>query len=156
MLPNAYGLYRPVSHIKFTCKYLGFQVIHFNFYDRIKQRPISFQSAIPGTAQGDKRLCTSRWSVKLCPTSNKRSWSTQGAYFRSHAWSANQCVQISQGLLIDVTNHHTFYTRSTAYKKQGAPDQCFTHLLLLSSCASLHTKSKGLHRYVLQIYYFIN
>jgi hypothetical protein len=116
-LPDAYGLYRPASHIKLTCKYLGFQAICFKFHDRIKQRSISFQSMIPGTTQGDKRLCASRRCVKLFPTSNKRSRSTQGAYFRSHAWSANQHVQISQGLLIDVSNHYTFYTRSTAYKK---------------------------------------
>jgi hypothetical protein len=41
-------------------------------------------------------------------------------------------------------------------KSKGAPDQRSTQLLLLSACASPHTKSKGLHRYVLQIYYFIN
>jgi hypothetical protein len=128
-LPDAYGLYRPTRHIKLTCKYLGFQAFHFKFHDRIKQRPISFHSAIPGTAQGDKRLCASRWSAKLCPTSNKCPRSTQWAYFRSHARSANQCVQISQGLLIDVPNHHTFYTHSTAYKKQG------------DSRSTLHTSS---------------
>jgi hypothetical protein len=59
MLQNAYGLYRPVSHIKLTCKYLGFQAIRFKFHDWIKQQPISFQSAIPGTVKGDKRLCAS-------------------------------------------------------------------------------------------------
>jgi hypothetical protein len=32
----------------------------------------------------------------------------QEAYFRSHAWSVNQRVQISQGLLIDVPNHQAF------------------------------------------------
>jgi hypothetical protein len=116
-LPNAYGLYRPASHIKLTCKYLEFQAICFKFYDRIKQRSISFQTAISKIEQGDKRLCASRRYVKLCPTSNMRPRSTQGAYFRSHARSANQRVQISQGLIIDVYNHHTFYTRSTAYKK---------------------------------------
>jgi hypothetical protein len=41
-------------------------------------------------------------------------------------------------------------------KSKGAPDQRSTHLLLLSACASPRTKSKGLYRYVLQIYYFIN
>jgi hypothetical protein len=41
-------------------------------------------------------------------------------------------------------------------KSKGVPDQCSTHLLLLSARTSPHTKSKGLHRYVLQIYYFIN
>jgi hypothetical protein len=51
---------------------------------------------------------------------------------------------------------YTFYTRSTAYKKQGVPDQRSTHHLLLSARIAPHTKSKGLHRYVLQIYCFIN
>jgi hypothetical protein len=72
--------------------------------------------------------------------------------------------------------------RSTAYKKQGAPDRRFltrqklmlftrvaprtkskgapdrrlTHLLLLSARASPRSKNKGLHRYVLLIYYFSN
>jgi hypothetical protein len=41
-------------------------------------------------------------------------------------------------------------------KSKGASDQRSTHLLLLSARASPRTKSKGLHRYVLQIYYFIN
>jgi hypothetical protein len=103
--------------------------------------------------------------------------------------------------------NYAFYTRSTAYKKQGAPYRrsliqqklrLFTHvaprtkskglpiggpllskkimlftrvapqtkskrlpiggphLLLLSARASPCTKGKGLHMYVLQIYYFIN
>jgi hypothetical protein len=41
-------------------------------------------------------------------------------------------------------------------KSKGAPDRRFTYLLLLSTRASPRTKSNGLHRYVLQIYYFIN
>jgi hypothetical protein len=40
-------------------------------------------------------------------------------------------------------------------KSKGAPDQRFTHLLLLSARALPRTKSKGLHKYVLQIYYFL-
>jgi hypothetical protein len=52
--------------------------------------------------------------------------------------------------------NYTFYMRNTAYKKQGALDQRSTHLLLLSARASPRIKSKGLHKYVLQIYYFIN
>jgi hypothetical protein len=81
MLPDAYGLYRPASHIKLTYKYLEFQAIQFKFHDRIKQRLISFQSAISETVQGDKVLCASRRSMKLCSTSNKRPRSTQGVYF---------------------------------------------------------------------------
>jgi hypothetical protein len=41
-------------------------------------------------------------------------------------------------------------------KSKGTPDQCSTHLLLPSARVSPRTKNKGLHRYVLQIYYFIN
>jgi hypothetical protein len=121
--------------------------------------------------------------MKLCLTSNKCPQSTQGAYFRSHAWSANQRVQISQGLLIDIPNHHTFYTHSTVYKKigsrsvvpysakiydfymssttykkQGAPDRrsLTQQKCMFFTCVAPCTKRKGLHRYVLQIYYFIN
>jgi hypothetical protein len=41
-------------------------------------------------------------------------------------------------------------------KTKGAPDQCSTHVLLLSARALPCTKIKGLHIYVLQIYYFLN
>jgi hypothetical protein len=41
-------------------------------------------------------------------------------------------------------------------KSKGAPDQRSTHLLLLLARAWSRTKSKRLHMYVLQIYYFIN
>jgi hypothetical protein len=41
-------------------------------------------------------------------------------------------------------------------KSKEASNHRSTYLLLLSARASPHTKSKGLHRYVLQIYYFIN
>jgi hypothetical protein len=140
-LPDAYGLYRPSSHIKLTCKYLGFQTIRFKFHDRIKQRPISFQIAIPRTAQGDKHLCASQRSVKLCPTSNKCPRSTQGVYFRSHARSANQRIQISQGLLINVPNHHTFYTCSTAYKKQrGSRSMIHTSSITFSTRFAAYKK----------------
>jgi hypothetical protein len=43
------------------------------------------------------------------PNRNKCSQLTQGAYFRSHARSVNQHVQISQGLLIDVHNHLLYF-----------------------------------------------
>jgi hypothetical protein len=42
-----------------------------------------------------------------------------------------------------VREEHAFYTRSTAYKKQGAPDWRSTHPLLLSECVLSRTKSKG-------------
>jgi hypothetical protein len=174
--------------------FLNFGAIWFMFHDRINQWPISFQSAISRTAQGDKRFYVSWWSTKLCPNSNKHPRLTQGAYFRSHTRSAYQCVKISQGLPIDVPNHllyaqrriqiirsswwtfltisymrsaayksvrgswlmsltisYTFYTRITMNKKQGAPDRRYIQLLLLLARTSPHIKSKGLHRYVLQI-----
>jgi hypothetical protein len=50
-----------------------------------------------------------------------------------------------------------FFTRvAPRIKIKEAPDQRSTYLLLLSARASSRTKSKGLHSYVLQIYYFIN
>jgi hypothetical protein len=106
---------------------------------------------------------------------------TQGAYFGSHTRLANQHVKISQGLPIDIPNHLlyflytqrrvqkarayrstlytasiTFTTHNTTYKKQGTLDRCSIYFLLLSARASPHTKSKGLYRYVLHIYYLIN
>jgi hypothetical protein len=155
---------------------VDFGSIHFKFHDRINHRSISFKSTIPGTMQGKKRLCATWQSVKLCPNSNKHSRSMRGVYFRSHARSAKQRIKISQGLPIDIPNHllyfshvqrhvqkvrgsqsmlHTisitFSTCIVTYKKQGAPDRCSIQLLLLSSRASLCTKSKEIHRYVLQI-----
>jgi hypothetical protein len=54
------------------------------------------------------------------------------------------------------TTSTTFSTRIVTYKKQGALDQRSIQLLLLSVRATPRIKSKGLHRYVLQIYYLIN
>jgi hypothetical protein len=66
----------------------------------------------------------------------------------------------SKGLLISgplLSKKIMLFTRvASRTKSKGAPDQRSTHLLLLLACASPHTKSKGLHRYVFQIYYFIN
>jgi hypothetical protein len=90
---------------------LDFGAIRFKFYDRINQRPVSFQSAIPETAQGNKCFYAYWRYAKLCPNSNKRPRSMQWAYFRSHAWSAYQRVKINQGLLIDVLNHLLYAQR---------------------------------------------
>jgi hypothetical protein len=50
-----------------------------------------------------------------------------------------------------------FFTRVAQHRKsKKAPDQRSTHLLLLSARASPRTKSNDLHRYVFQICYFIN
>jgi hypothetical protein len=95
-----------LSHVQIL---LDFRAICFKFHDRINRRPISFQSAIFKTVQDDKRFCASRGSTKLCPTSNKRPTSMQEAYFRSHTRSANQRVQISQGLSINVSNHVLYF-----------------------------------------------
>jgi hypothetical protein len=102
---------------------LDFRAIRFKFPDWINSRPISFQSAIPKTTQGDKRFRTSWWSVKLCPNRDKCPLSMQGAYFRSYAWSANQHVQISQWLPIDVHNSLLLFTCTWLRTNQtGAPD----------------------------------
>jgi hypothetical protein len=155
-LLDAYSLYRPMSHIKLRCKYLGFQSIRFKFHDRIKQRPINFQSAIPGTVQVNKRLYVSWRYANLFPTSNKRPPSTQVAYFRSHARSANQHVQIRQGSWLTSLTIILFTRVALRIKSNEALDQRSTHFLLLSAHASPRTKSKWLYRYVLQIYHFIN
>jgi hypothetical protein len=88
---------------------LNFRAICFKFHYRINQRPISFQSAIPRTAQEDIHFYASWRYVKLCPNRNKHSRSTQGAYFHSYTWSANQSVKISQGLPIDVPNNLLYF-----------------------------------------------
>jgi hypothetical protein len=148
---------------------LDFRAIRFKFHDRINQTLISFQSVMPKITQGNKRFCASWWSAKLCPNSNKRLWSTQGAYFRSHARLANQHVKISQGLPIDVPNyllyfshtqHHvqkargsrsmlhtvsiTFSMRVTVYEKKRAPNRCSIQLLLLLARVLSRMKSKEL------------
>jgi hypothetical protein len=128
--------------------YLDSGAIRFKFNNRVKQRPISFQSVTPGTTQGDKQFGALERSVRLCPISSKCSRWMQGAHFRSHAWSSNQHIQKvrgsrlislniylmlficaaprtkSKGLPIDVPYHlsYAFYMCSTAYKKQGGPN----------------------------------
>jgi hypothetical protein len=49
---------------------------------------------------------------------------------------------------------YTFYTCIAAYKKQGAPDRCYIQLLLLSTRASLRTKSKWLQIDAPYIFYY--
>jgi hypothetical protein len=66
--------------------------------------------------------------VKLCPNSNKHPRSTQGASFRSHAWSAYQRVQISQGLPINVPNH-LLYAQCRVQIRQGLSIDDPNHLL---------------------------
>jgi hypothetical protein len=48
----------------------------------------------------------------------------QGAYSRSHAWSANQCVQKARdSQLMSCSTLILFYMCSAVYKTQGAPDR---------------------------------
>jgi hypothetical protein len=150
-LSDIYDLYRPASHIKLTCKYLGFHAIHFKFHDRIKQWPTSFQSVIPGTVQGNKRFCTSRWSTKLCPTSNKRPCRRKRLTFdRMHDQRTNAYKSVRGSWLMSITI--ILFTRvAPRIKSKRASDQCSTYFLLLSTRASPRTKSNGLLRYVLKI-----
>jgi hypothetical protein len=66
----------------------------------------------------------------------------------------------SQGLSIGgplLSKNFMLFTRvAPRTKSNGALDQRSTDLLLLLAHASSRTKIKGLHRYVLQVYYFIN
>jgi hypothetical protein len=99
----------------------------------------------------------------------------QGAYFRSYARSANQHVQISQWLLIDVHNYlfyflhahdyvqirqglpiniPTFYIHSVAYKKKWAHNPRSIQLILLAACTLKRTKSKGLLINALYSFYY--
>jgi hypothetical protein len=74
---------------------------------------------------------------------------------RTHGQRTNTCKLIRGSWLTSLTI--ILFTRVAPHtKRKEAPDQCSTHLLLLSARVSSRTKSKGLHRYVLQIYYFIN
>jgi hypothetical protein len=128
--------------------FLYFGAIRFKFHDRINQRSISFQSTFLGTAQDDKHFCALWWYAKLCLNRNKHPRSMQRAYLWSHTRSANQRVNINQGLPIDVPFYlilfthvalctkskgipigmsfcpYTSYTRRVTYKKQGAPNRC--------------------------------
>jgi hypothetical protein len=134
-----------------------------------KVRSLESRKAISVSANHDDL-----WT--FCPNSNKRPWSTQGAYFWSHARPAYQRIKINHGLSIDVPNHLLYFShtqcriqkvggyqsmlhtacitcsmRIAAYEKQEALDQRSIQLLLLSTRASPCTKNKGLDRYVLHI-----
>jgi hypothetical protein len=121
---------------------LDFRAIHFKFYDRINQWPINFQTAISGTAQGDKCFCPSWQSVKLCPNSNKYLRSMQGAYFWSHAQSAYQHVKISQGLRMDVPNH-LLYAQHCIQISQGLLIDVPNHLLYFLHVHHREWKTRG-------------
>jgi hypothetical protein len=92
-----------------------------------------------------KQGASDRWSF----TQQKLSIFT---YVTPHTKSERLPID---GLLL--SKNLDFFTRVAPHtKSKGAPDQRSTHLLLLSARVSSRTKNKGLHRYVLQIYYFIN
>jgi hypothetical protein len=127
---------------------LALRTIRFKFHDRLKQRPIGFQSATLEPMQNNKCFCAYQHSVALDPITGSTQ-SMQGADTRMHTRPMHQCVSKSKGLMIDVplcfyyfqhahrriqkvrgywsTLHTAFTTFSTciaAYKKQGAPDRC--------------------------------
>jgi hypothetical protein len=74
---------------------------------------------------------------------------------RTHGQWTNVYKSVRGSWLMSLTI--ILFTRVASHtKSKGAPDQRSTHLLLLLARDSPRTKSKGLHRYMLQIYYFIN
>jgi hypothetical protein len=88
--------------------------------------------------------------------SDRRSLTQQkiyAFYTRSTAYKKSEAPD--QWSLIQ-QNIYAFYTCSTTYKRPGAPDrlsnQYSIYLLLFLACASPRIKSKGIHRYVLQIF----
>jgi hypothetical protein len=163
-----------------TCTHkLAHRAIRFKYHDRLQQRPISFQSATPETAQNDEHFYVYRRSVVLIPIIGSTR-SMQGADTRMHTRLMCQRVSKNKGLPIDVSlcfyyfqhAHHrvqqardsrltylfsstTFNMCIAVYKKEGAPDRRIYLLLLLSACASPRTKSKGLSINVhICFYYF--
>jgi hypothetical protein len=147
MLLYAYGLYQPASHIKLTCKYFEFQLIRFKFQDRIKQRPINFQSMIPGTTHGQR---TNAYK------SARGSWLT---YLTIILFTHISPRTKSKGLLIGsllFSKKLYFYIRSTTYKKQGAPDRrsLTEQKFILFTRVAPRTKSKGLPIDAPHIFYY--
>jgi hypothetical protein len=61
---------------------LDFGAIHFKFHDRINQRPISFQSTIPETTQGDE-------DITPLDTNNNPPLNVQGPITRARARQLN-------------------------------------------------------------------
>jgi hypothetical protein len=74
---------------------------------------------------------------------------------RTHGQRTN-AYKLARGSWLTSLTIILFTRIAPCTKSKVAPYQCSTHLLLLLACTSPRTKSKGLHRYVLQIYYFTN
>jgi hypothetical protein len=154
---------------KITCTHkLALRAIRFKYHDQLQQCSIGFQSATPETMQNYECFCTYQCLVALGPiTGSTRS--TKGVDTRTHRRPMCQRISKSKGLPTNV--YLCFYyfqhihrrvqkargSRSiylfvyiifsmgiVMYKKQGAPEQHTSLLLLLSACASPCTKNKGL------------
>jgi hypothetical protein len=125
--------------------YLDSGAIRFKFNDRVKQRPISFQSVTPGTTQGDKQFDSLERSVRLCPISSKCSRWMQGAHFRSHAWSSKQHIQKVRGSRLISLNIYLmlFICSAPRTKTRGSRLTSLIIYLMFFTCVALHTKSKG-------------
>jgi hypothetical protein len=154
-LSDAYGLYRPASHIKLTCKCLGFHAICFFMI-----RSNSDWSAFKAWSPKPRKVISvyahhdDLWSFVQLAISipDRRKGLTSD---RTHGQWTNAYKSARGSWLMSLTII-PFTRVAPRTKSKGAPDRHFTHLLLLSARASSCTKSEGLHRYVLQIYYFIN
>jgi hypothetical protein len=84
----------------------------------------------------------------MCSTAYKKQWAPDRRSSTQQKLSLFTCVAShtkSKWLLIGgllLSKNLTFYMHSTAHKKQGAPNQRSTHLLLFSAQALSRTKSK--------------
>jgi hypothetical protein len=124
------------------------------FLTRVTPRTKSKGLPIGGPVFSEKK---SMFFTCVAPRTKTKGLPIDGPHIFYYFQHVLHRVQKVRGSRLTVhTSSITFSTRFAAYKKQGAPDWRYTHLLLLSARASPRTKSKGLHRYVLQICYFIN
>jgi hypothetical protein len=101
---------------------LDLRAIHFKYHDRDKHWPIGFQSANPGTTQGDKRF----YAYLIIGEALPSTFPNNARGLLPITRMANEPIRLhirkGKGVSIDVSFYPcTFYTCSAAYKKQGAP-----------------------------------
>jgi hypothetical protein len=131
---------------------LALRAIRFKFCDRLKHHPIGFQSVTPETVQNDECFYAYRRSVALGPiTCSTRSM--QGVDTWTYARPMRQRISKSKGLPIDI--HLCFYYFQHAHhrvqKLRGSRSMLHITSTTFHTRIPPHIKSKGLHRYVLQI-----
>jgi hypothetical protein len=66
----------------------------------------------------------------------------QWAYFRSHVWSANQHINISQGIPIDVPNHllYLLHVQHHVQKARGSRSMLHTNYIIFNMHIAAYKK----------------